>query len=108
MNYPLCKFIPPCYNTNSNITYKELEFLVSEHQLANIEFDIIEQMSSSFAKNIDDMAVDQKRAAIRTLIRKIVWDGENAHMYLFGNDGEYDFPDVAGSDSQEPLGEDSK
>ena len=86
---------------------KELEFLVSEHQLANIEFDIIEQMISSFAKNIDDMVVDQKRAAIRTLIRKIVWDGEKAHMYLFGNDGEYDFPDVADSNTQEPLSEDS-
>ncbi len=87
---------------------EELEFLVSEHRFADIEFDIIEQMISSFADNIDDMGVDQKRAAIRTLIRQIVWDGEKAHMYLFGNDGEYDFPTIAGSDSESPLSEDSK
>ena len=35
--------------------------------------------------NIDDMTVTQKRAAIRTVVRKVVWDGKVAHVVLFGS-----------------------
>ena len=65
-----------------------------QHDIADIEFDIIRQMLSSMGESIDSYTVEQKRAAIRTFIRKIVWDGENAHLYLFHNDGEYEFPDL--------------
>jgi hypothetical protein len=70
----------------------ELEAIIKQHDLADIEFDIIRQMLSSMGESIDSYTVEQKRAAIRTFIRKIVWDGENAHLYLFHNDGEYEFP----------------
>ena len=70
----------------------ELEAIIQQHDLADIEFDIIRQMLSNMGDNIDNYTVEQKRAAIRTYIRKIVWDGENAHLYLFHNDGEYEFP----------------
>ena len=103
----------------------ELEAIIQQHDLADIEFDIIRQMLSNMGENIDNYSVEQKRAAIRTFVRKIVWDGENAHMYLFHNDGEYEFPapphgndgnnDNNGDDStensgdtDEPLGEDSE
>ena len=103
----------------------ELEAVMQQHDLADIEFDLIRQLLSTMGENIDDYSVEQKRAAIRTFIRKIVWDGENAHLYLFNNDGDYEFPDPptdggnpspddgTGSngdsqDGQEPLGEDSK
>lgn len=103
----------------------ELEAIMQEHELADIEFDIIRQLLSTMGENIDDYSVEQKRAAIRTFIRKIVWDGENAHLYLFNNDGEYDFPeppigggnptpdggqdpDGNSSNFDEPLGEDSE
>ena len=72
----------------------ELEAIIKQHDIADIEFDIIRQMLSSMGESIDSYTVEQKRAAIRTFIRKIVWDGENAHLYLFHNDGEYEFPDL--------------
>ncbi len=70
----------------------ELEAIIQQHDLADIEFDIIRQMLSTMGESIDSYTVEQKRAAIRTFIRKIVWDGENAHLYLFHNDGDYEFP----------------
>lgn len=71
----------------------ELEAITAKHDLADIEFDLIKQLLSTMGENIDEYSVEQKRAAIRTFIRKIVWDGENAHIYLFGSDGDYEFPD---------------
>ena len=101
----------------------ELESITSQHRLADIEFDIISQTFACMSANIDDYTVEEKRAAIRTFIRKIVWDGENAHLYLFGNDGDYEFPNPPdggnnpendknpngnSEDSESPLGEDSE
>ena len=53
------------------------------------------------------MTVEQKRTAIRTLVRKVVWDGPNAHVILFGvQDDEIDFPfEIDGADD---LDEESK
>ena len=105
----------------------ELESIISEHELADDEFDLIRHILSNIGNSIDQYTVEQKRAAIRTFVRKIVWDGENVHLYLFNSDGDYDFPSPPtggegpnkkprGSGksretpdgSDEPLGEDSK
>ncbi len=95
----------------------ELEAIMQQHDLAEIEFDIIRQLLSTMGENIEEYSVEQKRAAIRTFIRKVVWDGENAHVYLFHNDGDYEFPEPPAndknpngnsSDNDEPLGEDSE
>lgn len=98
----------------------ELESIGKQHNLAGIEFDVIRQLLSSIGNAIDSYSVEQKRTAIRTFIRKIVWDGENAHLYLFHNDGEYEFPAPPGGgkgsgaadqivpDAKEPSGEDSE
>ena len=58
-------------------------------------------MLSNFSLTLDDMNIDQKRAAIRTFVRKAVWDGENLHLYIYGN-----FDDIVVDD--EPLCEYSK
>ena len=91
----------------------ELEAVMQQHSLADVEFDLIRQSLSVMGDNIDDYSIEQKRAAIRTFIRKIVWDGENAHLYLFGSDGDYVFPKPPAAETVsdgigEPLGEDSK
>jgi len=88
-------------NEGLKIKLSELESLTKEHELSDIEFDIIRQMLSNFSLTLDDMNIDQKRAAIRTFVRKAVWDGENLHLYIYGN-----FDDIVVDD--EPLCENSK
>ncbi len=106
----------------------QLEELASGHALSDIEFDLLAQMLATFKNTVDNMSVEQKRAAIRTIVKQIVWDGENAHVVLFGSDYQYDLPETpvgiktitpnkgeeenfegtAERGDVEPLGEDSK
>ena len=74
---------------------RELEGLTCTHTLSDMDFDMLRQMLSMFRTGIDWMSVEEKRAAIRTLVRKVVWDGVNAHVVLFGaNEDEIEFPDM--------------
>ena len=64
----------------------ELENIRKRQILNGGEFDILRDMLLSFAETMDIMSTEQKRAAIRACVRKIVWDGENIHIYLYGSD----------------------
>lgn len=66
-----------CVAIDSRI--QELEGLTSQHALSDIEFDVMRQLLTIFKEGIDEMTIEQKRAAIRTLVRKVVWDGVYAH-----------------------------
>ena len=73
----------------------ELEGLINVNALGDAEFDLLRQMLSMFRTSIDDMSIEEKRAAIRTVVRKVIWDGVNAHVVLFGADeDEIEFPDM--------------
>ena len=73
----------------------ELEGLTTANALSDMEFDLLRQMLAMFRTNIDEMSIEEKRAAIRTVVRKVIWDGVNAHVVLFGADeGEIEFPDM--------------
>jgi len=73
----------------------ELEGLVNVNSLTDAEFDLLRQMLSMFRTSIDDMSVEEKRTAIRTVVRKVIWDGVNAHVVLFGADeSDIEFPDI--------------
>jgi len=91
----------------------ELKSLTATHALSDIEFDIIRQMLSNVRNTIDYMDVEQKRSAMRSFIKKIVWDGTNIHVYLFGSDdgSGVELPFIATQDSDdelEPICENSK
>ncbi|MEY8352279.1 recombinase family protein [Lachnospiraceae bacterium 54-53] len=72
----------------------ELEEAAASRELSELEFQLLKGMLSSFREVIDTMDIRQKRAAVRLLVKKAVWDGENIHLYLFG--------------SEEPSGDHSK
>ena len=108
------KRIEELTETNREIENRihELEGLTSANALSDMEFDLLRQMLSMFRTNIDEMSVEEKRAAIRTVVRKVIWDGVNAHVVLFGADeGKIEFPDMgdrigntdAVSGEEEPL-----
>ena len=88
------------------VRIQELTALTSQHAMSDIEFDVLRQLLSVFQQNIDDMPLEQKRAAIRTVVRKVIWDGVNAHIVLFGADEEeIEMPDITPllADQEEAL-----
>lgn len=116
----LIKRIEELSETNRNIEnrIRELEGLVDTNALSDAEFDLLRQMLVVFRTSVDTMSVEEKRAAIRTVVRKVIWDGVNAHVILFGADEEIEFPDIKDRiadsaeeddmDSESLWGEDSK
>jgi site-specific DNA recombinase len=73
----------------------EMISLTAEHAFSDIEFDVLRQMLGVFKNTIDDMSYEQKRAAIGSIVRRVIWDGENAHVILFGSqNGDIELPDI--------------
>lgn len=62
----------------------ELDGLTSQHVLNELEFDLLRQLLAVFKDSLGEMTLEQKRAAVRTVVRKVVWDGQYAHVILFG------------------------
>lgn len=85
---------------------QELERLISQQELSDVEFNMLRQLLSVFRDSIDEMSIEQKRAAIRTVVRKVVWDGTNVHVILFGA-AEGDISDTL-RESKTHRGADSK
>lgn len=87
-------------NENIKRRIEELEQLSESKALSNIEFDLLTRILASFKNSFDEMSVEQKRAALRAFVKKIVWDGNNVQLYLFGSElDEIDFPELIQTDS---------
>lgn len=95
-----------CVATDSHI--RELEDMTLQHSLSEIEFNRMRRLLSIFKEGIDEMTIEQKRAAIRIIVRKVVWDGVYAHIVLFGNQEDEIDLHIVSDNTKTPWGEDSK
>lgn len=78
----------------------ELKELTASHTLADIEFDLLAQMLRSFKDTVDTMTIEQKRTAIRTFVKEVIWDGSDVHIVLFGSDDEFEFENPSKSEQK--------
>lgn len=80
---------------------QEIEQLTQADCSIEEELDKLSAMLCSFSATYDAMPLDTKRSELRKFIHKIVWDGENAHIYFFGAEDEE--IDLSGIPESEPL-----
>ena len=83
------------HNENQTLLDKieDVKCLTRDYSYSDNEFDILRDMINSFGKTIDFMTIEEKRFAIRAVIRRIVVSGEDVHIYFFGSkDERIDFP----------------
>ncbi|MDD6212886.1 MAG: recombinase family protein [Clostridiales bacterium] len=62
----------------------ELEGLPSQYVLSGAEFEAMCRFLTVFQDSIDEMTLEQKRGVIRSLVSKVIWDGIDVHIILFG------------------------
>ncbi len=79
----------------------EMENRYSRNASCDKEEKRLWRLVSVFGDAVDEMSVEQKRAAIRAVVQKIVWDGTDAHVVLAGADEPF-------TDGKTHRGEDSK
>ena len=84
----------------------ELEALTEQSRMLHQEFAFHQEMIESFASAVDSATLEENRRLLRTIVKKVVWDGKNAYVYLFAEDGEADLPPI--DQPMYPLGEDSE
>ncbi|HHV42624.1 MAG TPA: recombinase family protein [Clostridiaceae bacterium] len=69
-------------------TMKDKLLKLQESKEANEQkderLDIIKNMLSSFAENLELVDVEAKRTFIKSIVEKVTWDGKNAEIFLFG------------------------
>ena len=84
----------------------KLEALTEQSRMLHQEFAFHQEMIESFAHAVDTATLEEKRRLLRTIVKKVVWDGKNAYVYLFAEDGEADLPPI--DQPMYLLGEDSE
>lgn len=93
----------------------DLEKVSGNNTLSDMEFNLLEEILVSFSNTFDLMSIEEKRAALRTFIERIVWDGEQVHIYLFGSEERENLNNIIEDinseifdDCEEPKGGDCK
>lgn len=74
----------------------ELSELTNNHGELLPTLDALTEKLSSFADTFDMLSLNEKREILKLLIEKIVWDGMNVHLYLYGTNYEKTEPQPRG------------
>lgn len=74
----------------------ELSELSNNHGELLPTLDALTEKLSSFADTFDMLSLNEKREILKVLIEKIVWDGVNVHLYLYGTNYEKTEPQPRG------------
>ena len=74
---------------------------VGNSERTNAALHALAQRYSVFADMVEDMTVEQKRGAIRSVVKAVIWDGAQVHLVLLGSNYQYEY-------AHKPLCEDSK
>ena len=62
----------------------ELEKRPATPVLSTPRLDQMRQRFLALGDCVEDMTLEQKRAALRTIVQKVVWDGQHVHVVLAG------------------------
>ena len=84
----------------------ELEKLARQSNALNQNLFFYRDMIESFADTVDSTTIEERRRLLRTIVKKVVWDGKNVYVYLFAEDGELNLPPIG--QLMCPSGEDSE
>jgi site-specific DNA recombinase len=85
----------------------EIEASAKARDVDSAEFEAIRKRLSSVSESFGFYTVEQKRSTLSALVRRIVWDGENASLFL-SCDKEYPSLPTDTQNIHEPLREDSE
>ena len=84
----------------------ELEKLARQSNALSQNLFFYRDMIESFADTVDSTTIEERRRLLRTIVKKVVWDGKNVYVYLFAEDGELNLPPIG--QLMCPSGEDSE
>ncbi len=95
-------------STSLELEIRGLEQPPDQRVLPAEEFELLCQKLACFPDCIDQTTVEQKRAGVRALVQKVLWDGICAHVFLLGAKDNAALQDSTSSSKNTLMREDSK
>lgn len=80
---------------------QELKLIEQDQSKIFDELSALQEKLSDFSSTFDLMLIDDKRTALRNLVKTVLWDGNTVHLYLMGT--EETFTDTDSPDLLEPI-----
>lgn len=75
-----------CKQIKNQVSILNEEENVKEYD--EIQLQLIESQLKSFSTVFENLSVLEKREYLRVILEKVVWDGENAHIFMYGEHEE--------------------
>ncbi|NMA83255.1 MAG: recombinase family protein [Epulopiscium sp.] len=73
----------------------ELKEKLDTTQAKDNSLDFMQDLLTSFANTIDSLDIPGQRALLKAIVERITWDGEKAHVTIFGDNSKKIFENVS-------------